>query len=85
MTHPNVHLNGTSREQLTEDYGEALLTVSKAINVLVERASPHARDYHGMTIAFQAAVTEHAVRLAKLRVVRDELDEIYTKLRTEGA
>jgi hypothetical protein len=70
---PSVHLNGTSREALTNGYLEAAQAVSKARRALCE-AAPNARDYYVQGEgAFGAATREHQARDQKLKDVLDEL------------
>lgn len=76
MIFPAIHLNGTSRGQLLEDWCKMAHTVDEAITTLCEYA-PNARDYyvHGESV-WNTARAEHAERLRKLREVRAELNQI---------
>ena len=76
MRTPTIHLNGTSRERLAEDYANAAGAVRKAINALND-AAPNGRDYYPQgDAAIGEATREHLERLHKLEAVRDELSAI---------
>lgn len=76
MTFPTIHLNGTARETLTEDYQAASLAIAAACRVL-EAASPNGRDYYTQGAdALSAAETEHRSRLQRLIDVRTEIETI---------
>ena len=74
ITHPLVHLNGTSREALTTANIDASSAIRGAIRVL-EAAEPNARDYYPLgPDAWTAARAEHVSRIERLR---DVLAEVY--------
>lgn len=73
---PTVHLNGTSRESLMDQYRAAYRAVQDALKALAN-ASPHGRDYYVQEDgAYNRAAREHNERCEKLRIVSDELLEI---------
>lgn len=76
MLKPTIHLNGTSRESLTEAYVEAGSALRDALQALTA-AEPNARDYypqgHG---AFEQACLEHLARLRRVREVLDEVEAL---------
>lgn len=73
LTGPRIHLNGTSRESLEEQYEKALQVLGLAIDALGE-TSPNARDYYPIDSgAFSRARGEHASRVRRLREVQGEL------------
>lgn len=78
MKHPVIHLNGTSREALMEQYIDARDAVEQAIVVLC-RAAPNPRDYP-VAGTFGEATTEHAARVNALCVVSQELYKIIEAL-----
>jgi hypothetical protein len=80
---PTVHLNGTSGESLEERAFSAVQAVSSAIDAMCE-AGPNARDYYmqGDTAAFDAQ-REHEDRVKRLKMVRDELREIWEGVRDQ--
>jgi hypothetical protein len=43
---PTIHLGGTSRQQLEDDYMQAMDAVRQAFTVYTVRAAPHGRDYY---------------------------------------
>jgi hypothetical protein len=73
MLTPTIHLNGTSGEDLLEQYTKAHDAVRKAIDALYE-ARPNGRDYYvqGPT-ALGYAQREHEARIAALRKVQEDL------------
>lgn len=72
MRHPVIHLNGTSREALMEQYLDARNAVEEAI-VALGKAGPNPRDYYPVEGAFSEAIAEHAARVNALRVVSKQL------------
>jgi hypothetical protein len=73
---PSVHLNGSSKEHLVEDLCAAGDAVRLAIEKL-EWAAPNGRDYYPQGPgAFPQALREHVARVAHLRGVLAELEEI---------
>lgn len=76
MTFPTIHMNGTNPRDLLEDQMRATGSVLQAIHDL-ENAGPNARDYYPQGPgAFEQAVREHATRVARLVLVRKELEQI---------
>jgi len=73
---PAVHLNGTSREHLLEQYADAYHALANAIE-LVAQTAPNGRDYYvqGDTV-IRDATSQHQTRMDRLRSVRGELDII---------
>jgi hypothetical protein len=82
MTVPTVHLNGTGRESLRQQYQAAYLTLAPAIAAL-QQTTPHGRDYYPQDDgqingpAYQAARAEHAERIHRLETVQQELLALY--------
>jgi hypothetical protein len=72
---PTIHMNGTSANQLYEDYEEALDSVREAIKML-EKASPNGRDYPQGDAAYTTAKKEHDARIAALVKICNELGAI---------
>ena len=76
MIKPTVHMNGTSAADLYHLYADAAMEVGDAIRV-VENSAPNGRDYYPQgDEALKRAVQEHQARVAKLRVVMDDLQEL---------
>ena len=75
-TFPTVHTNGTSANELYELYTDAGYTVEDAIK-MVSNSAPNGRDYYpqGPEVIGQA-VKEHDARIAKLKEVLVELQEL---------
>lgn len=74
-TAPTLHLNGTSFDELSAQYGEATEAVQRALRAL---PSPNGRDYYPAgPAAYDAARREHDVRCARLRAVLDELVVVF--------
>jgi hypothetical protein len=76
MIFPTLHLNGTSKGALLDQYCDAAHAVDAAVTSLCENG-PNGRDYYpqGQPAFFQAQA-EHDARVKKLRQVRKELNEI---------
>jgi len=73
---PRVHLNGTSREVLLEDYLDAKQAVRLAIGAL-KACAPNGRDYYVIgPEAIDVAQKQHADRVHRLVLVLQELDFI---------
>lgn len=76
MTVPTVHLNGTSRQALLDGYQAAYEAVREAYATL-QGTYPNGRDYYPQgPLAIAGAMAEHEARLAKLRTVQEELDQL---------
>lgn len=76
MRKPTVHLNGTSGHELMRQAIEARKAVEAAIT-LVDECAPNARDYYPQGAdAWRDAHGEHVSRIAHLRTVSAELQEI---------
>ena len=73
---PRVHLNGTDREILLEDYLDAKQAVRLAIGAL-NGCAPNGRDYYVIgPEAINIAQKQHVDRLHRLFEVLQELDFI---------
>jgi len=76
ITLPTVHLNGTSRDSLLDDYMAAMDAIRLAMKAL-QSAAPNARDYYVQAgDTFCMAQNQHFVRLARLRETLDELNTL---------
>jgi hypothetical protein len=76
MLIPTVHLNGTSGDDLVDQYGSAVEALREAIDAVCD-TGPNARDYYvqGPDAALTAQ-REHEARVKALKTVRDELAAI---------
>jgi len=73
---PTVHLNGTSRDELSRQVCQAYAAVVEAGRALAASA-PNGRDYYPQgQDAIIRAMTQHELRMRKLREVADELQHI---------
>lgn len=76
MQLPLIHLNGTSKDSLTEDVWAAWTALEAAITTVVN-ARPNARDYYPLgPDAFKTAAKEHEARVEKLVSVQKELQAL---------
>jgi hypothetical protein len=82
MIHPQVHLGGTAKQDLVDQWGDAYTALSRAVAVL-QTAGPHSRDYflsgqydYDGIEAFRLASNEHADRVSKLASVMADLNEL---------
>ena len=74
---PSVHLNGTSKDELERQLGEALEAVRDALRKL-DDAAPNGRDYYVQSKdAHTMAVNQFVQRRAKLASVATELESIW--------
>jgi hypothetical protein len=70
---PTVHLNGTSKEGLLEQWQTAQQAVTDAVRAVSENG-PNARDYYVQDeAAFRLAREQHITRLKMLEIVQSEL------------
>jgi hypothetical protein len=73
---PTIHLNGTSKEVLLEDYCNAIHALHEAGSALA-KAYPNARDYYPQgNGAINAAMDQHDDRMNRLRGIIKELEVI---------
>lgn len=74
---PIIHLNGTSPEALLEGYREAMAGARKLLEALSE-AAPNGRDYypHPTPGAMEKASREHNARIAVVRAVMQDMEEL---------
>jgi hypothetical protein len=82
MIHPEVTLNGTSREALIAGYVTAIEGLQAAYYDL-KACAPHGRDYQASGKLLDA-VREHRMRLQAIENVIDELMELAEKLSDEN-
>jgi hypothetical protein len=80
LTLPSVHLNGTGRVGLMEQYHKAYMALHEAV-VALREATPHNRDYYVQSDeAGPQARKEHQARLAAVEDVMEEIQTIYQSL-----
>lgn len=74
MIVPIVNLNGTSREELKEQFLEANRKAGELLKALAY-AMPHGRDYQTAKdpMAFSQAAKEHTARLEAVRQIQNEM------------
>jgi hypothetical protein len=76
-------MNGSNPETLLEGLTEAYRAVDAAMRALDE-AAPNGRDYYPQgPDAVQEATREHQLRAAKLRSVREELQELVVSVQDQ--
>jgi len=78
---PTIHLNGTARDLLVEEYGNALSALEKARQAL-RAITVHGRDYYVQDTprAIDFAIAEHAHRINRVQDVELEIQEILSKI-----
>jgi len=77
---PLVHLNGTGKDQLMEQYTEAGQAIFKAIQAL-HGASPNQRDYYPLgNDAWVLAKEQHQNRIDKLVDINADLMAIIDRI-----
>jgi hypothetical protein len=83
MRTPTIHMNGSNPETLLEGLTGAYRAVDAAMRALDE-AAPNGRDYYPQgPDAVQEATREHQLRAAKLRSVREELQELVVSVQDQ--
>jgi flavin-binding protein dodecin len=76
MIKPTIHLNGSSRESLTEKYLNAASALREAL-IQLEAAEPNARDYYVQdSYTFAIAQAEHSARLKVVRMALAEIEAL---------
>ena len=76
MMIPTVHLNGTGKQTLLDDYDAAFDALDTAFNKLKQTA-PNGRDYYVQgNEALQQAAEEHIGRLCQIQAVMDDLQQL---------
>ena len=81
MMKPTIHLNGSSRARLVEDYKAASTSLRGAMDLLA-LTGPNGRDYYPQgDDAIKEATAEHVDRLRRLAAIKGEIDEILKHLR----
>lgn len=71
---PTIHMNGTNKQTLLDDYQTAREALSNAKEKLMV-AAPNGRDYYPQGDgAYEVARLEHGQRLARIEQVITELD-----------
>jgi hypothetical protein len=74
FTLPSIHLNGTGRKMLTDDYGVAYRTLQAAIRAF-QSIEFNARDYYPQGVdAFHRARSQRDVQLHHLAEVQRYLE-----------
>jgi hypothetical protein len=81
---PQIHLNGSHPDHLTEPLRAAIRALHDARDVLVE-CCPHGRDYYTINDrAISVAMAEHLARLQRIDVTIAELENIYDSVRSQA-
>lgn len=76
FTVPTVHLNGTSKQALVDQYQDSAVALAEAIRV-ISTNGPNGRDYYLQgPDAIKRADQEHEARLRRLREVLADLERM---------
>jgi len=76
MKTPTIHINGTSRQDLVEQYVNARSALHEAIRAM-QATAPNGRDYYPQGLqAIHEASSEHQERLYKLEVMAGEMFDL---------
>jgi hypothetical protein len=76
MIFPTLHMNGTSKNQLLDDYCDIGHALNAAMEKMIQNG-PNGRDYYPQgDQAFSVARQEHMDRIAKIHAVKAEIDQI---------
>lgn len=77
---PLVHLNGTSKQSLLDQYENAIKALEDAKEVLLKSA-PNGRDYYPLEEgAYGIAFNQHVTRIGKIDSVINELASIVEEI-----
>jgi ketosteroid isomerase-like protein len=77
---PTVHMNGSGKKRLVEQYSNAMHALNNAIQALNE-AYPHGRDYYVQGDGvIDAACREQDARIKAVRTVRNDIMDILRHL-----
>jgi hypothetical protein len=80
ISKPTVHMNGSGKKQLVEQYTKAVEALNDAIAALNE-AYPHGRDYYVQGEgAIDSACSQQDARIKAVRIVRNDMQEIVRHL-----
>jgi hypothetical protein len=80
MITPTVHLNGTSREELLDQFRECYRSINDTLDIIC-KAAPHGRDYYPKgDMALPQAQKDHERRIKVLTEMRQEFLELYTEV-----
>ena len=84
LTAPLVHLNGTGRTGLLDQYKTAVMAVRAASDAL-RKAAPHGRDYYLLgDDALTKAVHEHRQRTGALENIETDLNALAKAVYRQG-
>jgi hypothetical protein len=77
---PMVHLNGTSKQSLLDQYENAIKALEDAKDVLLKSA-PNGRDYYPKgPDAYGVAFNQHITRVGKISSIINELASIVEEI-----
>lgn len=79
---PTIHINGTGRDTLEQEYRAAGDALDAAMGAL-QRCTLHMRDFYILPdgeARFRKAVAEHQDRIARIRSVYDEITAMHEKI-----
>lgn len=76
MIHPTIHINGTSKNELLEQWNNAYGALIDARRALTN-AAPNGRDYYPQGLsAITTAVAEHEARVFKIDSILNEIENL---------
>lgn len=73
-----IHLNGSGRDNLVNDWAEAISAIDLAEDKL-RRCAPHMRDFYhvmGSDATYNLALEQHTDRLIRLHSIKEELNSL---------
>lgn len=77
---PIIHLNGTSKKDLVDQYENAIQALEEALQVVLKSA-PNGRDYYPLGEgAYGIAFNQHVTRIGKINSVISELSSIVEQI-----
>jgi len=80
---PLIHMNGTSKERLTEQLSDAYDALDLAYKALKE-ASPNGRDYYHTPGLLEKAIAQHNKRLFAIDEVMKSIQSVSEEVFFQG-
>lgn len=81
---PHINLNGSSKNDLLDQYQTAYLAATKAVDML-RLCAPHGRDFQGLPPeAYETARAQHKARMESLHKVANEVLDIVEQITVQG-
>ena len=81
---PHINLNGSSKNDLLEQYQQAYLAACKSIDML-RLCAPHGRDYQSLPVeAYETARAQHRLRMESAHKIANDILDIVEQITVQG-